>query len=304
MISTDEILLKIKRLRPAGQNKWVGCCPSHYDQHPSMSIAIENGKLLMYCHAGCSFESILAALGVKGKATAAPASIDDAPRDDWKLDVAPIMARWMDQTFDTQYRELSEALGVSVASLSRLLPAWAAKHNAWAFPMSDGMGGYCGVRLRAMDGKKWSIRGGHSGLFIPGFGGMDESGPLLIVEGPTDTAAALDLGYRAIGRPDCSGGGKQLAAWIRRNPRQSVVILANRDTPKTRPDGTKFYPGQQGAEMLANLICGQCRELKIIMPPRAKDARQWLNQGGTHGQVEAVIRATRPWYRKSSAKAG
>jgi DNA-binding transcriptional ArsR family regulator len=44
----------------------VARCPAHDDQHQSLSIDERDGRLLLKCHAGCSFESILAAAGGPG----------------------------------------------------------------------------------------------------------------------------------------------------------------------------------------------------------------------------------------------
>ncbi len=43
----------------SGQN-WICLCPAHDDRTPSLSIALsQDGKLLLHCYAGCSFEEIL-----------------------------------------------------------------------------------------------------------------------------------------------------------------------------------------------------------------------------------------------------
>ena len=42
-------------------------CPCHDDKHQSLSVKDDNGKLLLYCHAGCSFESIIKALNLPPK---------------------------------------------------------------------------------------------------------------------------------------------------------------------------------------------------------------------------------------------
>lgn len=39
-------------------------CPAHDDRDPSLSITEGQTCILLYCHAGCSFESIVAALGI------------------------------------------------------------------------------------------------------------------------------------------------------------------------------------------------------------------------------------------------
>lgn len=41
---------------------YVACCPAHKDKVPSLSVAQRGDKILVYCHAGCDRESILAAM--------------------------------------------------------------------------------------------------------------------------------------------------------------------------------------------------------------------------------------------------
>ena len=40
-------------------NGWVDICPAHDDNSPSLSVAYKNGKLLLKCFAGCSFQEIV-----------------------------------------------------------------------------------------------------------------------------------------------------------------------------------------------------------------------------------------------------
>src|SRR5439155_12311592 len=87
----------------------------------------------------------------------------------------------------------TSSLGLSATSLLRLGVGWSAPYRAWAFPMRDAGGAIRGIRLRTVAGKKFCVRGSKDGLFIP-----EESaavGPLLVCEGPTDTAALLDMGF-------------------------------------------------------------------------------------------------------------
>ena len=48
---------KAKRL---DVNKWVCLCPAHADHTPSLSVSLgRKGQILLYCHAGCSYDSVL-----------------------------------------------------------------------------------------------------------------------------------------------------------------------------------------------------------------------------------------------------
>jgi 5S rRNA maturation endonuclease (ribonuclease M5) len=58
------ILSRFGRLKPSGDG-WTALCPAHEDENPSLSINVRSGKILVYCHAGCSQEDVLAALRIE-----------------------------------------------------------------------------------------------------------------------------------------------------------------------------------------------------------------------------------------------
>lgn len=50
--------------KPSGDG-WTCRCPAHEDRSPSLTISVgENGGALLFCHAGCSTESVVASLGM------------------------------------------------------------------------------------------------------------------------------------------------------------------------------------------------------------------------------------------------
>jgi phage/plasmid primase-like uncharacterized protein len=175
---------------------------------------------------------------------------------------------------------LSRQLGVSEASLRRLGVGWSAIHRAWTFPMSGAAGEVRGIRLRGPDGRKWAVAGGREGLFIPDR--LDAAQRLLICEGPTDTAAALDMGCEAVGRPSCTGGAGLLLRLVRDRRPAEVVVVADQDAP-----------GQSGAAALAAELRGYVRVVRVITPP-AKDLRAWRQSGATADDLAALIAATAP----------
>lgn len=205
------------------------------------------------------------------------------PNVDWER----LLGKWRFNTQPGQLRRLATGLGVTTHSLERLGAAYAAQYKAWAFPMRNGRGYIIGIRLRNDAGQKWAVRGSHQGLFWPDMNtGAD---PLIITEGPTDAAAVLDLGFDVVGRPSCSGGTRLLQQAFERGTSRDVVILADRDEPKKRPDGTTWYPGQEGAEQLAQQLAGLTRSTRIIKPLKGKDARAWVQSGATRHLVDMVI---------------
>jgi len=104
---------------------------------------------------------------------------------------------------------------------------------------------------------------------------------LLIAEGPTDTAAILDLGFSAVGRPSCTGGVNLLVELVRTLKPSGVVIVADGDAP-----------GQRGAETLATVLVAYSASVRIIAPPSGvKDAREWKRSGATSADVQQTIDA-------------
>jgi DNA primase len=139
-----------------------------------------------------------------------------------------------------------------------------------------------GIRLRAEDGQKWAVAGSHNGLFWPD--GLAGAGPLLICEGPTDTAALLDLGYDAIGRPCCTGAVEMIIEVVRRLRRRDVVVVADADAP-----------GIEGANRLARALTEAGRRPKVIRPLWGKDARAWVQAGATRAVVDTAIQNALHW---------
>jgi len=187
------------------------------------------------------------------------------------------------------YEALSRALGVTVRSLERLQVG----HNGqgYTFPMRDGRENIIGIRVRGTNGK-WSVPGSRNGLFWPEKVYSGSDWPLVICEGPTDCAALLDLEFDTIGRPSCSGGTEHIIEFLK-GKRRDVIIMADKDEPKERPDGTLWFPGQEGAARLAYQIKSLVRTVKVCHPPNHKDIREWKIAGATKQVVEAIIKNAR-----------
>ena len=209
------------------------------------------------------------------------------------IDWEAMLGRWRMDTQPGQYRELATRLGVTVGSLIRLGTCYDAERRAWAFPMKNEWWQVTGIRLRNQQARKWAVTGSKQGVFWPDM--HTAEGPIVLVEGPTDTAAMLDLGYDAFGRPSCSGGAKLMLEILSRGPIRDVVIVADRDEAKTRPDGSAWYPGQEGAQALARSIMCVARSVRVIKPLKGKDARAWVQAGATRAVVDAVIASARYW---------
>ena len=62
-----EILTFFDNVTECG-NGHTALCPAHYDNRNSLSLAEgDDGKILIYCHAGCYTQDIVAAAGLEMK---------------------------------------------------------------------------------------------------------------------------------------------------------------------------------------------------------------------------------------------
>ena len=62
-MTVQAILDRLQGVRRNGAG-WSAKCPAHEDRIPSLSIDERDGKILLYCHAGCTVEAISTALGI------------------------------------------------------------------------------------------------------------------------------------------------------------------------------------------------------------------------------------------------
>lgn len=137
-----------------------------------------------------------------------------------------------------------------------------------------------GIRLRYKDGRKGALAGGHNGLFVPA--GVTAANVDVISEGLTDAAAALTLGFSAVGRPSALEGVDLAVSFVRGGLTTCPCIVADNDAS-----------GRAGAEDLAEALHEAGIPCRILHPPEEfEDLRDWLTRGGlTRAMLENAIRA-------------
>lgn len=271
----DRVITALKsagnRVRPSGRG-WSAQCPAHDDRTPSLSIGSgHDGRVLLHCHAGCESEDVVEALGL----TWPDLFPDNGFRGTLRIPLPDPTRRAHDEDLATQFgcaldddrlRTLAGTLGVSIGSLIRLQIGWYPQQQAFVFPERNAEFTCIGFGLRYSDGSKGFIAGGKRGLVIPHLLEYLPD-PVLIVEGPTDTAAAVTAGRAAVGRPSAASGVEHLAVLLK--DRESVIV-ADRDDA-----------GTAGAlKIKAQLQSAWLREVKVVLPPAGcKDVRDWLTKG-------------------------
>ena len=141
------------------------------------------------------------------------------------------------------------------------------------FPMYDGNGKICGIRTRDQDGNKRAITGSRNGVFLPTF--TEDGRQPIICEGPTDSAAALALGYYPIGRQSCTGCERHVVDTCKRMGFQKVTVCADSDGP-----------GIAGAKKLLDVLRAAKIVVRMVTPSGFKDLREWYKSGVTKEIIE------------------
>jgi len=94
--------------------------------------------------------------------------------------------------------------------------------------------------------------------------------PVLVVEGWTDTAVAMDMGFVAVGRPSNLACMDMLADLVRG---RSVIIVGENDDINP---ATGKRPGEEGMVAAYQILKTKCRDIEMVLPPdEFKDLRKW-----------------------------
>ena len=102
--------------------------------------------------------------------------------------------------------------------------------------------------------------------------------PVIVVEGATDAAAAMDLGFVAVGRPSNLACMDILKDLLR--GRNAIVIGENDGFNET----TGQRPGHEGMIATFQVLKKVCPEVRMVLPPEhVKDLRQWVAQASLTG---------------------
>lgn len=98
--------------------------------------------------------------------------------------------------------------------------------------------------------------------------GGDPADWVIVVEGFSDTCAAMDLGFTAVGKPSNLAGMDELANLVRG---RRVVVMGENDL---KPDGQ--FPGKEGMIATFQVLRKVCADIKMLMPlDHIKDLRAW-----------------------------
>jgi len=215
---------------------------------------------------------------------------------------------------------------ISRASLERLAADWHVSpaalealgigfdRYAYTFPMSNAAGQVIGLHLRPTKGGKTNAPGSRLGIFLPTSSlqskplsslsssrqvardtvdgssvmrcGVTAANLQLVAEGVSDSAAALTLGFAAMGTPGAGACVEMVVELFARRANACPCIVGDNDDA-----------GLAGAERLREALLAAGLPCRVLFPPDGfKDLREWLIGGLTAEGLQRAIEAARVRY--------
>ena len=252
-MNLPELLTHFNDPKPGGSGYQVRC-PAHEDRVASLSISNGGGKILMHCHAGCSTEAIVAAVGLKMSDLFCEPKPQPAPGDKPKnYKGSPVIAcyEYSDADGNVSYRVLKTA------------------NKDFA-------------QQRLDDSGKWIWKGPEKKLLyrLPDLLADDSDQSVFITEGEKDVDNLRRIGLLAT----CNSGGAGKFTQDNSALKGRVVVIL--------PDNDD--PGRRHAADVAKKLEGIAEKIITLeLPdlPAKGDVSDWIAAGGTKDELLGLVDA-------------
>ena len=256
-MTTEELAASLPTARRTSSG-WEARCPAHDDKTASLSVSQgEDGRTLIHCHAGCTAEAVVSAMGLR---------ISDLfpPRDNGNVKTR-IVAEY----------SYVDGEGKLLFQVVRFDPK--------------------GFRQRRPDpdhpdGWLWNLNGTERVLYrLPRIlDAHEEQKAVFVVEGEKDAEAFEKLGLTAT----CNSGGA--GKWQESYTNTlvglpGVIVIADKDEPG-RKHAQLVAQALDGHVKMVKVL-----ELPDRTGAKVKDAADWVQAGGTLDELSALVKGAPDW---------
>ncbi len=251
----DKILDLLDNVSGSGP-EYTARCPAHHDQRNSLSIReAEDGRILLFCHAGCETQGILEELGLTYRDLFPPEKSSSASRRPH----SEIAATY--DYVDADGRLLYQVVRMDPKDFRQRRP--------------DGRGGW-----------SWKLGGVERVLYrLPDILASDPDEPVFVVEGEKDADRLHNLGL--VATTNAGGAGKWRSEYTDHLRDRDVVVLPDNDDA-----GRKH--AEQVAWFLHG-FAKSTRIIELPDLPPKGDISDWLDAGGTVEVLRQLVDRAPAW---------
>jgi len=251
----DAILDRVENVRRNGEGH-TGKCPAHDDNHNSFSVSEgDGGKAVVHCHAGCTVNEIVGALGMT-MADLFPARSDHGH-------MRPVEKPTVVDTY-----AYTDEDGATLYEVVRMQP------KDFRQRRPDGMGGWM-----------WKLDGIRRVPYrLPELLAANPSETVFICEGEKDADLLASLGL--VATTNAGGAGKWRAEYDVQLAGLHVVILPDND--KAGRDHARAV-----ADALSG-VAATVKILDLPGLPTKGDVSDWFDHGGTLERLTELVDGTPP----------
>ena len=263
---------------------WLGKCPAHQDQRPSLSIDEGvDGRALVKCWAGCTLDAILSALGLTKKDLFSPATLPKPTGNGELPDSTPTATSFDWQNCkhgftDKQAGHVAKWRGFSPEFVKELRDNGqiGIYDGLVAFPVSNGDGNIVGTHFRLKSGKwNYAPKGIKAAPLI--FGQLVPGEPVQIFESTWDGLDYIDKSGERDGVIITRGAGNAALAVSLITEGSTLYLWTQNDAA-----------GENWQRDICTRTIGTVKRVQI--PGPYKDLNDWTRGGATADDLLAAIK--------------
>ena len=287
---TFDDIVELTRAKPIGTaGSFSGLCPSHDDKSASLSITLENDKILLYCHAGCNIDDICLSLGIEK-------SDLFAPIDEKQINRVPVPQKVEREQIRMKANINFEGKVVFFSSKHQKKVTESVRYS---YLNVDGKTAYHVIRSDPKDFRPLKPDGY---LDLEGverlpyrlpelLRAVKDSKTILILEGEKDVDRAMAMGF--VATTFVGGAGKWRDEYSEYFLGADVVLIPDNDNP-----------GLKGMTEIATKLYGTASRIRMIELPglgprqekHGKDFSDWAElEGNTKNTLEKIISELPEW---------
>lgn len=203
----SEILSRLDGVIRSNDKQYIARCPAHDDKNASLSVSVgDNGKVLMYCHAGCSTKDICSAIGIK------ESDLFNDKQPQQKRTAKKIVARY-------DYLDID-------GNLLNQKTRWVYENGKKTFTWSHKEGG------------KW-VSSKSNAVSLYNMPVLKDNNDIYIVEGEKDVETLKSMGLAAVCGEHGAGKDKWLPQYTEALKDKNVAVSGR------FPSDCRYFPGQK-----------------------------------------------------------